>query len=296
MKDIALKIIDDLKKYDSLYVIGHNNTDADSYFSSYILSVILKSFGLNTKFSILEDYKLLEEDKDLMNDYLKEKPNIIKYSELKDKNIILVDHNDPSQSVKDNPCNIVLSIDHHIETNRVKNSYSIEYTSTALYIYDLFKEVYDFSKELKELIALTVMTDSCYLTTSRFKDSDKLLYNELNVDLDVTKVRDKYFKTIDFNSEVDYNINNNHKVYHVDNMEINRIIFKSYSRDRKYLEEYINRANELYSNNLFIWNEFDTLITEVYYKGEFLKKYDHIVTSSMLITKDLIKEIREKYN
>ena len=46
MKDIALKIIDDLKKYDSLYVIGHNNTDADSYFSSYILSVILKSFGL----------------------------------------------------------------------------------------------------------------------------------------------------------------------------------------------------------------------------------------------------------
>ena len=71
---------------------------------------------------------------------------------------------------------------------------------------------------------------------------------------------------------------------------------KTYSRDRKYLEEYINRANELYSNNLFIWNEFDTLITEVYYKGEFLKKYDHIVTSSMLITKDLIKEIKNKQN
>ena len=31
-----------LKKMDSVYIIGHNNLDADSYFSSYILSKILK--------------------------------------------------------------------------------------------------------------------------------------------------------------------------------------------------------------------------------------------------------------
>ena len=37
MKDASLKIINDLKKYDNLYIIGHNNVDCDSYFSSYLL-------------------------------------------------------------------------------------------------------------------------------------------------------------------------------------------------------------------------------------------------------------------
>ena len=35
MKETALKIINDLKKYDELYIIGHNNIDFDSYYSSW---------------------------------------------------------------------------------------------------------------------------------------------------------------------------------------------------------------------------------------------------------------------
>ena len=33
MKDKALEIINNLKKYDELYIIGHNNIDCDSHSS-----------------------------------------------------------------------------------------------------------------------------------------------------------------------------------------------------------------------------------------------------------------------
>ncbi|MBR4178844.1 MAG: DHH family phosphoesterase [Bacilli bacterium] len=292
MKEKALRIIEDLRNYDELYIIGHNNIDCDSYFSSYLLYKVLNYFGLNTHFCILDDYNILEEDKKQINDFKKEEPIVVKRSEIESKTFVLVDHNDPEQSSKNDNCNIILSIDHHIETNKVKNCYSIEYTSTGLLIYDLFKDVYNFSNELKDIIALTVMSDSCFLTTSRFKDSDKELFKELNSSLDVNEMRKRYFRTTNFSLDIDFNITNNHKVYHVDDMEINRVIIKGYENDKKYIDEYVRRSNEIYSNNLFIFNEFENLETYVYFKGNILKTYDHIVTSSMLITKDLIKEIK----
>ena len=41
MKEKALRIIEDLRNYDELYIIGHNNIDCDSYFSSYLLYKVL---------------------------------------------------------------------------------------------------------------------------------------------------------------------------------------------------------------------------------------------------------------
>ena len=293
MKNEALNIIEDLKKYDELYVIGHNNIDCDSYFSSYILATILKSFGINAHFCMLDDYKLLEDDKKIIEDFRREEPIILKRSDLADKTFVFVDHNDTDQSLQGD-YNVVLSLDHHIVTNKVKNTISIEYTSTGLFLYALFKDVYEFDQYLKDLIALTAMTDSCYLTTSRFKDSDKVLFDELNFSYDITETRKKYFKTTDFDLDMDYNITNNHKVYHVEDNEINRVMIKGYDSDKKYMETYMNRSNEMYSNNLFIWNDFENMDTYVYFKGLFLKKYDYIITSSMLITKDLLHEVKKR--
>ncbi len=294
MKEMALKIIEDLKNYDELYIIGHDKIDTDSYFSSYLLYKVLGNFIVNVHFCMLDDYTILEEDRKLIEDYTIEEPLILKRRSLKNKTFILVDHNDPSQSLGNKDYNIVLSIDHHIETNRVKNTYSIEYTSTGLFIYDLFKDIYTFSDELKDIIAITVMADSCYLTTSRFKSSDEVLYKELNSPLDVNAMRKKYFKTIDFNLDMDYNITNSHKVYHVEDKEINRVIIKCYNEDMKYIDSYIKRACEIYRNNLFILNNFDELTTNVYFNGELIKTYNKIITSSMLITKDLIHEIGDR--
>ena len=189
---LSSKIINELKKYKELYIIGHNNIDCDSYFSSYILYKVLKKQGINVIFSILDTYNILEEDKKAINDFKIEDPVIIDSKDINNKKFILVDHNDPDQSIK-TVDNIVLSIDHHIESNKVKNCYSLEYTSTCLYIYDIFRDVYKFNQKERDIIALTVMSDSCFLTTSRFKVSDQELYKELNTSLDVNKIRKKYY-------------------------------------------------------------------------------------------------------
>jgi len=282
--------IDSLKNINEIYVIGHNNVDADSYFSSYILSKILNSFNINSHFAILDDYMISEENKEIINDYLNEKPIILRRKEIENKSFILVDHNDINQSLKNNACNILFSIDHHIDTKQIEKCYSEEFASTLLYIYDLFKDKYNFSYEDKVLIALSVMTDSEYLTSTRFKESDKLLYDELKVNLDYKKIRDKYFKTTNFNLDIKFNISNNHKPYNIENINIDRVILKGYSKDKKYIKEYIKEANKIYGNNFLIWNEYDTLKTEVYYNGILVKTYNYILTSSVLIIKDLIKE------
>lgn len=281
--------INSLKQLEQIYIIGHNNVDVDSYFSSYILSKILKSFDINSDFVILDDYMISEENRELINDYLKAKPIIIKRINVENKNFILVDHNDIAQSLKTDKCKVLFSIDHHINTNKVK-CYTEEYTSTLLYIYYLFKDIYNFSKEEKELIALSVMTDSEYLTSTRYKDSDKKLYEELDIDIDYKKIRDKYFKTTDFNLDIKFNITNNHKPYNIENKNIDRVILKGYSKDRNNIPKYLQEINKIYSNNFVIWDEYDTLKTEVYYNGKLVKEYNYILTSSVLILKDLIKD------
>ena len=281
-------IINELKKYDEIYIIGHDNIDADSIFSSYILSKILNNFGINAKFSILDDCKISSQDKKLINDYLKIKPLVLKREDIENKNFILVDHNDIDQSLKNDKCNILFAIDHHIDSKKVKECYTVEYTSTLLYIYSLFKDVYEFNNEEKILIALSVMTDSEYLTSSRFKESDKKLYNELNVSINVEDIRNKYFKTTDFALDIIDNINNNYKFYNVENRIFNRVILKGYSNERHNIKNYLNKMSELYNNTLLIWCEYDTKTTSVYYNQELVKEYDYILTSSVLIIKELM--------
>jgi len=290
LKKEELEKLNNLKKLDSLYIIGHNNMDFDSYFSSYILSRILRSLNINAIFAILDDYNIGDDDKKIIDNYQKEKPIILNRKEIDSKNFILVDHNDIDQSLKSDYCNIILAIDHHIDSKKVKECYSVEYTSTLLYIYDLFKNIYNFNEEEKELIALSVMTDSEYLTTTRFKDSDKLLYDELNININPKEIQSKYFKTTDFNLDILHNIKNNYKEYNIENININRVILKGYSKDKNKIENYLKEFKKLYNNTLFIWNEYDTLKTLVYFNSKLVKEYDYILTSSVLIIKDLIKE------
>ena len=134
------------------------------------------------------------------------------------------------------------------------------------------------------------MTDSEYLTTTRFKDSDKELYDELNVDINPKEIQNKYFKTTDFNLDIDYNIKNNYKLYNIENKNINRVILKGYYNDRENINKYLSSFAKIYNNTLFIWNEYDTLKTFVYFNSKLVKEYDYILTSSVLIIKALIKE------
>lgn len=283
------ELLNKIKKYKEVYIIGHKNPDADSIFSSIILENILKSFNIDAKAIILDDFIYSENDIDIMNEYLVNKPLIINKDLLKDKNIILVDHNDPSQSTLDASYNIIGSIDHHMESNLVYTLSGI-YTSTSLYIYDLFKDIYNFNEYEKNLIALATMTDSEYLTTTRFTDNDKKLYDSLDIKLNVENIRNKYFKTTNFNIEPLINIKNNHKVYNIENININRTMIKAYEKDNIYIDNYLNAIKELENKWFMIWNEYDTKKTYIYYDSKLIKTYNYIITSSVLILKDLIKD------
>ena len=283
------ELLNKIKKYKEVYIIGHKNPDADSIFSSIILENILKSFNIDAKAIILDDFIYSENDIDIMNEYLVNKPLIINKDLLKDKNIILVDHNDPSQSTLDTSYNIIGSIDHHMESNLVYTLSGI-YTSTSLFIYDLFKDIYNFNEYEKNLIALATMTDSEYLTTTRFTDNDKKLYDSLDIKLNVENIRNKYFKTTNFNIEPLINIKNNHKVYNIENININRTMIKAYEKDNIYIDNYLNAIKELENKWFMIWNEYDTKKTYIYYDSKLIKTYDYIITSSVLILKDLIKD------
>ena len=52
----------------------------------------------------------------------------------------------------------------------------------------------------------------------------------------------------------------------------------------------MSEFSKLYNNTLFIWNEYDTLKTLVYFNSILVKEYNYILTSSVLIIKDLLND------
>jgi len=280
-KEILNNILSKAKKEDTIYVLGHKRPDADSIFSSYLLTNILNNLGINAKMSILEnEYDLIDSDKELILDNLKIKPEIIKNPN--QEKFILVDHNN-LEGLPSN--NVIGAIDHHIISGEIYDTLEIEYASTGLLIYDLFKDTYEFNEEEKKLIALTVLSDTEYLTSKRFTEEDKILYDSLNLNLDVNYYQKKYFKITDFSKDINDNIYSNYKEYNIDNLKISRTMLSSYNKEfNKYFSIYQEYAN--INNLLLIWCNYEDLKTYIVYNNNLIT-LDYILTSTNLIIKKL---------
>ena len=268
-------------KNKEIYVLGHKNPDADSIISSYILSNVLKWLGAIAQFAVLsEDYNYCKSDIKLITDYVKVKPVIV--DDVNNKLFVLVDHNNLEGLSSDN---VLGAIDHHIITGEVYDTLEIEYASTCLLIYDLFKDKYEFSDDEKELIALSVLADTDYLCSSRFTEEDKKLFNELNFKLDVSELQKKYFLVNDMNLSIEDNLKVNYKEYDK-STKIKRSLIYTYTDDyknniSKYVE-YLKDKNEW----LLIWCDFESKNTYVYFKGE-IYEVGKLITSTNLIFKYL---------
>ena len=261
-------------KNKKIYIISHHKPDADSIISTILLNNILKSFGIDS-ISSIRDNNII--DKDLVNDYIDDKLEVI--DNLEDKYFILVDHNNLDGINKNN---VIASIDHHRITNEVEDIIEIEYASCALLIYDLFKNKYKFNNKEKELIALSVLSDTEYLNSSRFTEEDKVLYEELNIDININDIRNKYFKVTDFNNEISKNLKEDYKEYIRNNNTIKRSIIKSYSKEKDiYYNIYVN---EMENNNidLLIWCDYESKKTYIHYKENDII-FPYFTTSSNLI-------------
>ena len=263
-----------------VYVIGHHKPDADSVFSALLLTKILKSLGINAKFAVRDEAFV---DKEFIKDYLKEDYEVV--NDYNDKNFILVDHNNLDSIPKEN---VIGAIDHHRISGEVDDLIEIEYASTGLLIYDLFKDLYEFTDEDKKLIALSVLSDTEFLTSSRFSEEDKKLYEELKVKLDPEVLKKKYLKTTPFHLSVSENFLQDYKEYNYNGLHINRSLIKSYEDDRKtHYEEYKDSMKNN-SINLMIWCDYETLETYICYNNISLK-FPYFTTSTYLVL-DYLKE------
>ena len=266
-----------------VFVLGHKNPDADSIISSYILSRILKRLGANAHFAVLsEQYEYCKSDIKLINNFIKEEPVIV--DDINNKLFVLVDHNNLEGLSTDN---VIGAIDHHIMTDEVYDTLEIEYASTGLLIYDLFKDMYEFTGVEKELIGLSVLADTDYLCSSRFTEEDKKLFLELDFKLDVEKLQKEYFLVNDMSLSIMDNLMINYKEYIKDIGRVRRSLIYTYTEEyennfKKYVE-YLNNSDD---NWLLIWCDFERKNTYVWFMG---KTYElgYLVTSTNLVFKYL---------
>ncbi len=281
-KEILANIINNSQGKE-IYVLGHNNPDADSIISSYLLSKILCWLGANAHFAVLsENYEYSKNDKKLIEAYLHEKPIVV--DDTNDKLFMLVDHNSLDILFSSQ---VIGAIDHHVITGDVYDTLEIEYASTALLIYDLFKDLYDFSKYDKELVCLSVLADTDYLNSPRFTLEDKKIYDGLGIDLDVSELQKEYFYTCDFTLSIEENLLNNYKEYNNEYGRVRRSLIYSYTDG--YLEnfyKYIEYLKNSVDTWLLIWCDFESKTTYVWFMGE-TYQMDTFVTSTNLVFKFL---------
>ncbi len=282
-KELLTKI-SELKE---IYIIGHAHPDADSIFASYLMRNIIEKMGIKCNFCILkQNYEYSIADKDLIIDNLIEEPIIV--NNINNKIFLLVDHNDYNQSIGEDGL-VIGAIDHHILTNKIELTIESEYASTCLLIYDLFCKDYNFSEYERKLIALSVISDTEYLKSSRFKEQDEVLYNSLSANLDVLNIQKKYFKTTDFTKAVNDNFFMDYKQYDMNDLLIQKVAFKTYHDDYIHFEEYLNFLSKQEGLWVLIWSEYDNNHSYVVVKKEKLEiyEYSYTITSAVLTLKDL---------
>jgi nanoRNase/pAp phosphatase (c-di-AMP/oligoRNAs hydrolase) len=281
--------IEYLQKIDQIYVIGHQNLDADSIFSSYLLSNILKYMGVNSNFAILdENYQFVADEKELILDYFTIQPIVLKKNETHNYNYVLVDHNSKLSSIVKG--NVVGCVDHHSTKEVLPNNYFIgQYASTTAYIYDMYKDIYPFSEYEKTLISLAIIMDTKFLRTKRFKEIDAIILKELDSKLDIDYLRQKYFRVNDFSLSVEINFNLKKKLYERNNVAIYTTYIDAYKEHHLLLEDYVEYLKQLKEDAILTWYEYDTSKTFCYIKiNDKIKylEYDFIASRANDIIKD----------
>lgn len=288
------KYISELKKYEPIYVIGHSNIDIDSAISSKILSEILNFFGVNANYVILDsDYNFDEYNKVMLDECTNFKPKKILRQNIKKYNFFLVDHNDFLQSVGPK-ANIIGCIDHHPNSGKVKNTIITDCCATSLFLYDFFKEIYDFSDEQKYEIFMAFLNDSTFGKSSRYKPSDEELIKELGFTTNYDEYFKKYFKPTDLNKGIKKAIFNGHKKYQFNNSNFESGYIESFGI--KGIDEY-EKIIKTKSNFLGIWIDYNIPETYVFfnYKNNFMKwKYDFVASRATTILNDVMNIINQK--
>lgn len=284
----------EFKKFEPIYIIGHEHSDVDSIVSSKILCDIFNDAGIKAYYTILDsDYDIDDYNKSMIDECMNYNPVIVKREDINKHNWFLVDHNDISQSLKVNT-NIIGCIDHHINSNQIKNIMLSDICANALFIYNIFKDKYKFSSDQKYQIFIAFLCDSTYGKSSKYKVEDGILANELGFGHDYEKYFKKFFKTTDLSKGVKASLYTSHKKYNFDNIEIESSSINSYGTEGlKEYKDLISNVDSFFG----IWKDYKNNKTYVFfnYKNKLKEfKYDFIASRATTILKDVLKYIKER--
>ena len=283
----------DLKKYEPIYVIGHSNIDIDSAVSSKILCDILNDFGIKAHYAILDEkYEFDKYNQGMVKACMDFKPIIVKKEDINKYNWFLVDHNDRHQSVG-LEVNVVGAIDHHPNANNVENVELTNVCSTALHIFNEYKDKYEFTEEQKYQIYMAFLNDSTFGKSSRYKQSDEEIAKQLGFNYNYNELFKKFFITTDITKGVHTKMKNGHKKYQFDNVYFESNYIEQFGIEK--LEDYKNIIKDMESF-LGVWVDYENDKTYAYFKydNQFIEfKYDFIASRATTILEDVINYLKE---
>lgn len=285
-----------LKKYEPLYIIGHSHIDVDSAVSSKIFSEILNFFGITSFYAILDkNYTFDDFNMRIINDCMSFNPKVVSQNDICNHNYFLVDHNDRSQSIGANAM-VVGALDHHPKANNVNNIVFGDTCSISLYLYKIYKDKYNFTKEQKYQIFMAFLSDSRFGMSSRCKDSDILLANELGFGNNYDVLFKKYFIPTNISNGISSALYNGNKKYQFGNVFFESGYIEAFGNEK--IEEYKDLIKEQ-SSFLGIWWDYKNKCTYAFfnYNGDLLeKKYNYIASRSETILKDVLSYLKITIN
>jgi len=278
------------REFEPLYIIGHKKPDVDSVVSMILLTNIFKSNGIAAYSCFLkEDYDMDEYNLGVLKDCCL-LDDIIKIDNNSTYNYVLVDHNDPVQSVGFGK-KIVWGIDHHPDSKILSNIVLGDTCSCSLKIYSYFKHIYNFSNEEKFMIYMSSLTDSLFFKGSRCTEEDKVLIEELGFDFDVDSLFKKYFMPTDISIGIDNLFLNMSREYIYNGVSFSSIVVKTFN-EYDYLKREFREKLSTINNCLGIWIDLDKEITYAYFNYNGVVKefiYDFIASRAATVIPDIYK-------
>lgn len=282
--------IKELKKHEPLYVIGHKNPDIDTAVSSSLLASILTYFGIEAYPSILDkNYDFDPYNKKMMDDCIVYKPKVIKTQEASKYNFVIVDHNNPIQSVGED-ATIVFGMDHHKNSNKINNILISTLCCNSLFIYDYFKDSYPFSKEELYQIYMATLNDSAFFRASRYTSADKKILDTMGIHIDTEELFHKYFELTDLSNGMDNIIHKYNKIYEYNGVRFNTSLIKSNNKNQYLLEEYKKCLQKEDESILGVWQNFESKETFAFfwYKHKLQSWYYPYIASR---SKDVMNDV-----
>lgn len=283
---------DMFRKYEPLYVIGHKNPDVDSVLSTIILCNIFKSNDIICYPCFLDKgYEIDKYNMSILNDCINLDMHIVDSNDTS-LNYVLVDHNDPTQSIGFGK-KIVWGIDHHKDSKILSNIFIDSTCSCCLNIYNYFKDKYEFSNEEKFMIYMASLADSLFFKGSRFNERDEKLILELGYELDSDAMFKKYFIPTDLTLGIDNLFSNVTKTYNYKGVKFDSLVVKTYN-EYEYLKQDFIKKIEDKPNFLGVWIDFDREISYAYFNYNGIMKefiYDFLASRAATVIPDVFKYI-----